>query len=56
MRAALARVAERLGPPGGSERAAAAVLDAIEHPRDFRAAAAVSEGGGASGSGSRAAR
>ncbi|HEY6100541.1 MAG TPA: lipid-A-disaccharide synthase, partial [Anaeromyxobacter sp.] len=39
MRAGLARVAERLGPPGGSERAADAVLDAIERPRAFSAAA-----------------
>jgi hypothetical protein len=31
MRAGLARVAERLGPPGGTDRAADAVLDAIEH-------------------------
>jgi lipid-A-disaccharide synthase len=54
MRAALARVAERLGPPGGTERAAAAVLDAIEHPRDSRAAAAVSESNRVPGS--RAAR
>ena len=30
MREGLARAAERLGPPGGSERAAEAVLDALE--------------------------
>jgi hypothetical protein len=30
MRKGLAAVAERLGPPGGSERAADAVLEAIE--------------------------
>ncbi len=33
MRRGLARVAERLGPPGGSERAADAVLEAVEPVR-----------------------
>lgn len=33
MRAGLARVAEKLGPPGGTERAADAVLEAVETPR-----------------------
>jgi hypothetical protein len=33
MRAALARVAAALGPPGATERAAEAVREAVERPR-----------------------